>query len=110
MVRCNKGRYVSIIALQHYVSFRICIKYILYVTNSFRYLILLIFLLISKLLIFNNIIVPLARLYLGYKLARVMTICSEGDVITPEHAYVDILNTAVIWLSYPGCTRVSRKS
>ena len=27
-----------------------------------------------------------------------MTICSEGDVITPEHAYVDILNTAVIWL------------
>jgi len=25
-----------------------------------------------------------------------MTICSEGDVITPEHAYVDILNTDVM--------------
>ena len=39
------------------------------------------------------------RLKLGYKLARVMTICSEGDVITPEHSYVDILNTAVMWLT-----------
>ena len=38
-----------------------------------------------------------------------MTICSEGDVITPEHAYVDILNTAVM-VKYPVCTRVSRKS
>jgi len=25
-----------------------------------------------------------------------MTTCSEGDVITPEHAYADILNTAVM--------------
>ena len=67
----------------------------------FRYLIFLI-LLISKLLVLNNIIVPLARrkistrLKLGYKLAIVMNICSEGDVITPEHAHVDNLNTAVI--------------
>ena len=28
-----------------------------------------------------------------------MTICSEGDIITPEYAYVDILNTAVIGLT-----------
>ena len=27
-----------------------------------------------------------------------MTICSEGDVITPEHAYADILITAVMGL------------
>jgi len=25
-----------------------------------------------------------------------MSICSEGDVITPEHSYADILNTAVM--------------
>jgi len=46
------------------------------------------------------------RLKLGYWQAITMTMCSEGDVITQEHAYVDILNTAVIWLT----TRVSRKS
>jgi len=29
----------------------------------------------------------------------VMTICSEGDVITPEHAYADILNTVVMGIT-----------
>jgi len=33
-----------------------------------------------------------------YSIAITMNICSEGDVITPEHAYVDILNTAVMGL------------
>ena len=31
-------------------------------------------------------------------MAIIMTTCSEGDVITPEHAYADILNTAVMGL------------
>ena len=37
---------------------------------------------------------------LGYTLARVMTTCSEGDVITLEHTYLDILNTDVMGFIY----------
>ena len=33
VVWCHKGRSMSIVALQRYVSFEICIKYILYVRN-----------------------------------------------------------------------------
>jgi len=29
-----------------------------------------------------------------------MTTCSEGDLVTPEHAYLDILNTDVMGFTY----------
>ena len=38
-----------------------------------------------------------------------LTTCSEGDVITPEQAYADILNTAVMGLTTRVKT-VTRKS